>query len=344
MANTTNPTQLLSTWELVNAAWDRAVTTASTAEAKTNMGFATALGEAGSAAQMTPAAMHFTPNVIEPVVNIPVTADSVTIANFEGWYERLTDRVAAQFGEFIAAYFPNECGYLTHAQQWICDAITTGGTGLSPEIEAQIYGRDRDRIVKEGGTAQKELVASFAARGFPLPPGALAAAVKGVQTDTLAKLSGASRERAIKAAEMEVENVRFAVDKAITLYTAAIGAAGDYIKSMVSSSGMVTQLLPAQTDSQSRLIGAASEYYRARIGVEELRLKAMQPNGEWSQQARMKNMDATMKAMEMRVHAATEAAKAMAVQASSALNALHASAGLASQDQVSTSYNYSGEI
>lgn len=344
MADTSNPAQLLSTWELVNAAWDRAVATASSAEAKTAEGFANALGEAGAAALMTPAVMSFTPDVVEPLVNIPVNADSVSIANFEGWYERLTDRVADQFGAFLSTYFPNECGYLGHAQQWICDALTLGGTGIHPDIEAQIYGRDRDRIVREGAVAQRELVSSFAARGFPLPPGALAVSLKGVQADTLAKLSESSRERAIKQAELEVENVRFAVDKAITLYSAAVGAAGDYIKSMVSSSGMVTQLLPAQTDSQSKLIGAASEYYRARLGVEELRLKATQPNGEWSQQSKMKNVESIMKAMEMRVNAATEAAKAMAVQASAALNALHASAGLSSQDQLSTSYNYSGEI
>ena len=65
------------------------------------------------------------------------------------------------------------------------------------------------------------------------------------------------------------------------------------------------------------------------------------PNGEWRQQANVKNVDNEMQAMRNRVDAAIEAAKAMAQQASAALNAMHASASMS--DSVGTSHSWSYE-
>lgn len=333
----------LSALQLVNAAWDKASNIASSKESKTTELFDKALGEAGSAKYVSPATLNFGIEVIEPDVLIPREAEAVSLESFQDWWGGTIDTLAGKFADFINQYFPNECGYLQAAQQWICNTIKNGGTGINPVVEQQIWARDRGRVLADARAQEIELIDAFAARRYPIPPGAAVGAVAKIRADAAGKISQASRDVAIKQAELEVENVRFAVGKAIDLYSAAMAAAGDYIKALVSTSGNMTQLLPSVTDSQSRLIGAAADYYRARIQVEDLRLKAAMPNGEWKQQAGIKNVDNEMQAMRNRVDAAIEAAKSLAQQASAALNAMHASAGVDAGDRTSHNYSYEGD-
>lgn len=340
--NTSNVPTDLPAWQLVNAAWRKAESISAKAELKTTEMFDKALGEAGAAKYMNPATMNFGVNVIEPDVLIPRVAEAASIENFQHWWMGAIDTLADQFANFIDQYFPNECGYLQAAQRWICNTIENGGTGINPIVEQQIWARDRSRLLADSRSQESELLDGFAARRYPIPPGAAVGAVMKLRAEAAGKIAQASRDVAIKQAELEVENVKFAVDKAIGLYSAAMGAAGDYIKSLVSSSGNMSQLLPSVTDSQSRLIGAAADYYRARIQVEDLRLKAAMPNGEWRQQANVKNVDNEMQAMRNKVDAAIEAAKAMAQQASAALNAMHASASMSDSFGASHNWSYEG--
>lgn len=333
----------LSALQLVNAAWDRASNIADSKESKTTELFDKALGEAGSAKYMNPATLHFGVEVVEPDVLIPREAEAVSLESFQDWWGGTIDTLAGKFADFINQYFPNECGYLQAAQQWICNTIKNGGTGINPVVEQQIWARDRGRVMADAKAQEAELIDAFAARRYPIPPGAAVGAVAKIRADAAGKISQASRDVAIKQAELEVENVRFAVGKAIDLYSAAMAAAGDYIKALVSTSGDMTQLLPSVTDSQSRLIGAAADYYRARIQVEDLRLKAAMPNSEWRQQANLKNVENEMQAMRNRIDSAIEAAKSLAQQASAALNAMHASAGVDAGDRTSRNYSYEGD-
>lgn len=332
----------------VDRAWNLATTTA-VAKSKTSDDlFYKALGEAGSAGKMTPSTFDFDVSVIEPPVAIPELAEGATMEVFNAWWTNINDALTQNFAWFIDKYFPNECNYLGKVQQWICKTLTEGGTGMAPHVEDQIWQRDRARLLKDAQRTKREVLTTFAARGFPLPPGAAAGAVSLVMSETQDKIAQASRDVAIKQAEIEIENVRFAVDKAIGLYSAAIGAAGDFIKALAGTSGNMSQLIPSITDSQSKLIGAASEYYRARIAVEELRLKATMPAAEWGQQAKTKNLEAEMQALRNRVDAAIAAAQSLGTQASAALNGLHASASITGNGsaQLGTSFseNWSKDI
>ena len=241
----------------------------------------------------TPAAPTFVFNadVAEPDVFIPTHADGASLEMFDTQWDKITDKLAGMYADFIRRYFPNECDYLGHAQHWICDTLTKGGTGINPIVERQIWDRDRSRLLTEADRAEQEAMSTFAARGFPMPPGALHGAVRRIRAETRDKLAQASRDVAIKQAEMEVENVRFAVDKALSLYGVVMDAAKNFIAAMATGAGTSAQLLPSVTDSQSKLISAANEYYRSRISVEELRLKAATTAAELTHQANLKDYD-----------------------------------------------------
>ena len=326
--------------DVFNIAWDKAQSLSSSTE----QGFARAIEMGVDAPTMTPARIDYSSSVIEPTVNIPINAEGASVERFEEFSGMVIDKLAGLFGGFMTEFFPNECGYLQKAQQWICDALTNGGTGIKPHVENQIWQRDRARVLADVKRAGDELLAAFAARGFPLPPGAATHAMHLTQFDGQNKIAQASRDVAIKQVEIEIENVRFAVESAISLYGSAIAAASDYIKALSIGPTAAMQVVPSVTDSQSRLIGAASEYYRARIAVKELELRATLPNAEMDQAARAKRGDWQIALVHARVRAAMAAAQGLSSQAAAALNGLHASASIGGSSSTSVGYSYGGDV
>ncbi len=335
-----------SPYVIVTEAWLRAREMSDKYELKIEHNFDKAMAQGAASARMNPASLNFDASVQAPMVDIPFLAEGASTEMFNQWWEAMMDKLAKLYAGYIERYFPNECQYLQHAQRWICDAITQGGTGIKPSVEAQIWERDRARLLREGARAEQDLVRQFAARGFPLPPGALHAGMARIQEDVRDKTAQLSRDVAIKQAEMEVENVRFAVQQAISLYGVAMDAAKNYMAALAGTAGTPAQLLPSVTDSQSRLISAASDYYRSRITAKELELKAVMPNAEYQQQANSKNQDAQMQAIRNQVDVAVEAAKALSTQIAALLNALHTSASISggTSNNRSVGYSYSGEV
>jgi hypothetical protein len=253
------------------------------------------------------------------------------------------DQLAGLFTGYIDKYLPDESDYLIQAQNWIAKAIRDGGTGINPLVEDQIWQRERQRILNDAARAEEDNLASWAARRYPMPPGAAMYQTLQIRRDAQDKIAESSRALAIKQMEIEIENTKFAVENAIKLYGTAMAAASDYIKAMAIGPQSGMQLIPSITDSQSKLIAAANEYYRSRISVEELRLKASLPSAEWEQQARVKSAELLMAEIKARVDAAVSAAQSIGTQAASALNSLHASASVSGSAGNSVSYSYSND-
>lgn len=215
-----------------------------------------------------------------PDVRIPYEAEAASIATLETFSDAIIDKLVPIFSGFMSKYFPDDCGYLQKAQQWVCDTLTQGGTGMNPSVEEQIWQRDRARVLTDVRRVSDETLATFASRGFPVPPGAALHLIHQTQVEAQNKIAQASRDVAIKQAEIEIENVRFAVDKAVDLYTRALAAAADYMRALAVGPTSAMQVIPSVTDSQSRLIGAASDYYKARLSASELLVSVATANAE----------------------------------------------------------------
>jgi hypothetical protein len=90
-----------------------------------------------------------------------------------------------------------------------------GGTGIRPDVEEAIVnrGRDReDRIIRQ--TVQQALE-EWANRGYTAPPGMLAKRLENIREEGTLKKIGLQREVVIKAMDVELENLRFAVQQGI---------------------------------------------------------------------------------------------------------------------------------
>lgn len=98
-----------------------------------------------------------------------------------------------------------------------------GGTGIPAAVERALFERalDRDQLLVD--KAVSEAYDEFSARGYTMPPGALVARVDSVRQEAMLKSQATSREILIKAAEWEIENLRFAVQQGIACENVLVG-------------------------------------------------------------------------------------------------------------------------
>lgn len=98
-----------------------------------------------------------------------------------------------------------------------------GGTGLSASIEAQLFGRARDRARKTSLKARQEVANEFTSRGFTEPTGAFAARMAEQTQVSQSADNDINRDLSIAFHEQEIKNVQFAVVQGIALETLLIG-------------------------------------------------------------------------------------------------------------------------
>lgn len=269
-----------------------------------------------------------TPAVLEPNVVIPSTATGLDQGLFSSTYQRIIDDLSNKFAGFLTEFFPLDTSLMTSVEAWLRRAVEDGGTGVNAAVEAQIWQRDRDRITAEAASASDEAVASWAARGYPMPPGAALATVQDIQRKRVAEINAQSREVALNMFKVEIENVRFAVKTAIDYRTSAIAAAGDYIKAMALAPQLATQLATASSDAQARLISAASTFYNARINVAQLAQQKNLTITEYNLRAAMQTSQNSVNYSQLRANTALGVAQSLGQQASAALNSVNATAQL----------------
>lgn len=111
---------------------------------------------------------------------------------------------------------------LTNLQTKLEFFLGANTTGLADVIWQNIWERAREREDGLAVRTRDEANQEFSARGFALPPGALVARDQEIVQGNQEKAGSLSREQAIKEADLEVENVRFAITSTIELEIALI--------------------------------------------------------------------------------------------------------------------------
>lgn len=318
---------------LINASW----ALAETQRTDLNDKLAAITGASGWLA--TTSAPHITagtattPSVTEPSVSIPTAVDSTAIMDlFDTKYIELIDELVTRFTAFRTSYFPDESAAYTAAENWLQDALANPQAGLPVAVQNQIFGDDRDRIVADAARASEDAIAVFATRRYPLPSGVSAAVVADIQQKAQQEISASSR----KVALVSVEQLRFVVEKTLSLRQIAMASAIDYVKALASGPDVASGLINVGYDAQSKLISAASSFYNSRIAAAELVGKTSQYNVSATLQAAEKNQAADMGIIEDRLKALLAEISSIASMATSLYNNLHANASASGSDSVST--------
>lgn len=217
----------------------------------------------------------WTPTAIEPPIFFPSTAlQTDPFYKYETERAYLINWLTNLFSDFFVRYYPIANDAFDEAVAWLENTIVNGGTGIPDAIESQIWQRHRDNIQAEFATQLAAAFTNFSAKGFSLPPGALAARVEDISNKVTLKSAEASRDLAIKRTDIEIENIKFAVELSTKLRMQALQAAADYIKAMALAPDIAAKLVDFANDAQAKLISATADFYRARLQRDDLMLKS----------------------------------------------------------------------
>ena len=312
--------------DVINASWSLANTKADTAAGR--LGLAR---DALDALIATPGALHVTASavtsgeVVEPDVTIPSTITPGTIYTEFGTQSlALITTLVDKFAEFKLAHFPTESNMYEWAENWIKEALYNPSSAIPWSVQSQILGDDQARILADSARASDAVIATFAARRFPLPPGAAAGAVLQIQQKAQDEIAESSRKISI----LSLEQMKFAIEKAINLRTVALGSAGDYIKTLAVGPEVASRLVGTGYDAQSKLISSASQFYNSRIAATEVVNKVAQFNSASSLDAATKNQSADISLIEDKIKVLMGETQSLAQMATALFNNLHASVGL----------------
>ena len=92
-----------------------------------------------------------------------------------------------------------------------------GGTGLPAPIEDALFSRARTRANRETERAVQEAMNDWASRNFSMPPGMLAKQAASIREQGHLQAGELNRDILIEASKMEIDNIRFMVEKGIAL-------------------------------------------------------------------------------------------------------------------------------
>lgn len=306
--------------ETINASWELANTKASVLDSKV----ANVDVYVNTASVPNLATSNITAaTVVEPMVTIPTnTAPSQIYSDFNTQRLALIAELKDKFDGFITQYAPDDSALFSATETWLQNGMSSD-SGLTAPVQAQIWGDDQARIVAETSRAKDAVLATFAARRFPLPSGQAASAVLQLEQSAQDKLAESSR----KIAVMSVEQFRFLVTTNLTARKTMMDACLEYIKALAIGSDEANKVVGVGYDAQSKMINAASQYYNSRIAVAEQINKVAEFNTSTKLDADTKNQAAEIHAVDTKLKALLAEISALGQMTNALFNNLHANAG-----------------
>jgi hypothetical protein len=183
------------------------------------------------------------------------------------------DDIPPPSGEFVWA----EPGYESMTLDQVTARIQTmlqGGTGLPDAIWNMIWDRTRAALYEQRDAAIEEATERWAARGFSVPGGALnkqiERAIRAFNNASAEQL----RETAIKQAEMEVQNMQFAVAQGIALETLQINLYDNIAKRSLEAAKTVFDIANAIFSARIQKYNADAQVFQVKAQVHKTLIEA----------------------------------------------------------------------
>lgn len=142
-----------------------------------------------------------------------------------------------------------------------------GGTGLNTAVEQAIWDRARSRETQIALGNESEIMRASEAMGFQLPTGVLAAQLREAQQGYYDKLSGLSRDVAIKQADLEQANLQQTI-------TAGMALEGQLIDYSYKLEQLTFEAAKTQADNAIQVHNSQIEKYKALLGAYQVYAEA----------------------------------------------------------------------
>lgn len=245
--------------------------------------------------------------------------------------ERVADRLATSYADFLTENFPGLDTYINSAETWLTEALT-GSTGINTGVEDQIWVRERTRVLREASRASDEAMTAWVGRGFAMPPGALVNQLATIERDAQEKIGESSRERAIKTWDTELENVRLAVNRSLDLRAAAVSAATDYMRAVALAPQLGLEVTKNVQAAHKLLNDTLLEFFKEDKAVREYNLGVTYAEDGRVRKKVEVDFAADNAAFVERIKATVAGAQAQGQQAASALNGMNAQGSVSGSD------------
>lgn len=154
-----------------------------------------------------------------------------------------------------------------------------GGTALTPEVETAIYNRTLDKTNTDATRANRKAWGEAARAGFLVPSAILLAQIQDIDQARRDTNARAAIDIAIKMAELEQQNLQFAVTASAQYRQMAVTAAMAYYSGLVQINGQAIDYARAVVDAivkayevavkhaelQARIYEAETRVYEAKL-------------------------------------------------------------------------------
>lgn len=152
--------------------------------------------------------------------------------------------------------------------------IQNGGYGIEPADEQALFERTRARELTTMATEADTVLSSFAARGFPLPPGEAAIALAEVQQRAYDKVSSTNREITLERSRLYVENRQFTLREARELEALLLQYHTAFMERSLNASKAVLDAAISIFNTQIARYNARVQAYQTEATIYESRIRA----------------------------------------------------------------------
>jgi hypothetical protein len=223
--------------------------------------------------------LEFVDPELEYTLPAPPALLSLNIASFSGLNLPTFDATEPELtatAPSVIGYEPGD-GYtsalLTATQASLLQRITEGGTGLSAAAENAIWDRGREREARSYRDAVLE-VDKMERLGFAMPPGIYLDARLKLIRERAEMEAGHSREVMIKAAELELENVKHALTTSVQLEGQLISYTNSVEQRLFDATKYATEAGITIYNAKVQAFTAYVDAYKAKAAVYETRIRA----------------------------------------------------------------------
>ncbi len=178
--------------------------------------------------------------------------------------------------DYIAKFFPTINGCLrTIPDEWLCDVIS----GMKPlgnhyEPFQAIWDKARDRSIYDSQGAFRSIKASFAGRGFSLPPATIAAVTVEAERQRIIALGDINREIMVKQADILKEVILFAEQQALQYKVGIVQAMADLYKQWILLPTRKYEMAQAKASALASYVQAITTQSNVEVAFENLRMAA----------------------------------------------------------------------
>lgn len=190
--------------------------------------------------------------------------------------------LSGQLDAFMVSMSPQHHNALATLEAKLAEFMQ-GGTALPAAVEDAIYARTRGKLDAEYRRARDTIYDEATKRGFTMPDGAVNSAMAQARIGASDNNAKAAAEIAVKQAELEQQNMQFAVTTSTTLRNAALQASISYHQNLVAINGQaldyakaIVNALVQVYQAQVEAFRAKLDLYRADAAVYETRMRAVQ--------------------------------------------------------------------